>query len=391
MRDEGNRLATRCIHAGEKLDEKGAIHTPLYNHSTFGFPSTAAVLDVVEGRVQGSLYTRYGLNPTIRSIEEKLASIEGGDAAWVFSSGMAAESATILAHCQAGDHIICLGDVYGGTFELFQSNLPRLGISTTFLLGSEIERLQDVIQNNTRVIFFETPSNPNMEVFDIAAISAIARSKGVLSIVDNTFASPVNQRPLELGADLVIHSTTKYLGGHSDLTGGTVIGRKALIEPIWVWRKNLGQMMAPEVAFLLARSLRTLVVRVHAHNVTAGIIAERLESHRRIKKVNYPGLARFAGHALAKRQMSGFGGMISFVLDGDGADTAAVVDKLRIFSIGASLGGVESLVTQPITTTHHGLTPQERARRGIVDSMVRISCGLEDVEDLWSDLEQALG
>jgi cystathionine gamma-synthase len=170
MRDEDtNRLATRCIHAGEKLDEKGAIHTPLYNHSTFGFPTTAAVLDVVEGRVQGSLYTRYGLNPTIRSVEEKLASIEGGDAAWVFSSGMAAESATILAHCQAGDHIICLGDVYGGTFELFQSSLPRLGITTTFLLGGEVERLQDVIQKNTRVIFFETPSNPNMEVFDIAA------------------------------------------------------------------------------------------------------------------------------------------------------------------------------------------------------------------------------
>lgn len=385
-----NRLATRCIHAGEKLDEKGAIHTPLYNHSTFGFTSTAAVLDVVEGRKQGSLYTRYGLNPTIRSIEEKLASIEGGEAAWVFSSGMAAESATILTHCKSGDHIICLGDVYGGTFELLESNLPRLGITTTFLLGSEIGMLEDSIHENTRIIFFETPSNPNMEVFDIAAIAGIARSKGALSVVDNTFATPVNQRPLELGADLVIHSTTKYLGGHSDLTGGTVIGSRALLEPIWVWRKNLGQMMAPEVAFLLARSLRTLVVRVHAHNTTAGIIAERLEKHPRIKKVNYPGLAGFAGNPLARRQMSGFGGMISFVLDGDASATASIVDKLRIFSIGASLGGVESLVTQPITTTHHGLTARERSRRGIVDGMVRISCGLEDVEDLWSDLAQAL-
>ncbi len=387
---DANRLATRCIHAGEKLDEKGAIHTPLYNHSTFGFTSTAAVLDVVEGRTQGSLYTRYGLNPTIRSIEEKLASIEGGEAAWVFSSGMAAESATILSHCKAGDHIICIGDVYGGTFELLESNLTRLGITTTFLLGGELGKLEDSIKEATRLIFFETPSNPNMEVFDISAISAIARPRRVLTVVDNTFASPVNQRPLELGADLVIHSTTKYLGGHSDLTGGTVIGSRALLDPIWVWRKNLGQMMAPEVAFLLARSLRTLVVRVHAHNATAGIIAERLEKHPRIKKVNYPGLASFAGNSLAKRQMSGFGGMISIVLDGDARATAAVVDKLRIFSIGASLGGVESLVTQPITTTHHGLTPQERARRGIVDGMVRISCGLEDVEDLWSDLAQAL-
>ena len=252
------------------------------------------MLDVVEGRKQGSLYTRYGLNPTIRSIEEKLASIEGGEAAWVFSSGMAAESATILSHCKAGDHIICIGDVYGGTFELLESNLPRLGITTTFLLGGELGKLEDSIKETMRLIFFETPSNPNMEVFDIAAISAIARPRRALIVVDNTFASPVNQRPLELGADLVIHSTTKYLGGHSDLTGGTVIGSRALLDPIWVWRKNLGQMMAPEVAFLLARSLRTLVVRVHAHNATAGIIAERLEKHPRIES-ELPRSGQFCG------------------------------------------------------------------------------------------------
>lgn len=383
-------LATRCIHAGDSRDARGAIHTPLYNHSTFAFGSTGALLDVVEGRAAGSLYTRYGLNPTIRSVEEKLASIEGGEAAWVFASGMAAESATFLTHCKAGDHIVCIGDVYGGTFELLATNLPSLGITTTFLLGSEVHRLADVIKSNTRLVFFETPTNPSMEVLDIAAIAEVARRHGALTVVDNTFATPVNQSPLALGADLVIHSATKYLGGHSDLTGGVVIGPERLLQPIWTWRKNLGQMMAPDVAFLLARSLRTLVVRVRAQNAAAATIAERLAAHPRVVKVNYPGLPAVAGHELARRQMSGFGGMISFVVDGDASATAAVVDRLKLFSIGPSLGGVESLVTQPITTTHHGMSPEERARRGIVDGMVRISVGLEDVADLWADLEQAL-
>jgi len=247
-----------------------------------------------------------------------------------------------------------------------------------------------VIKDNTRVVFFETPTNPNMEVFDIAAIAAIARKRGALTVVDNTFATPVNQRPLALGADLVIHSTTKYLGGHSDLTGGAVIGPSKLLEPIWMWRKNLGQMMGPEVAFLLARSLRTLVVRVKAHNASAAVLANRLAEHSRVARVNYPGLPGHPGHKVAQAQMTGFGGMLSFVLRGDAAATAAVVDRLKLFSIAPSLGGVESLVTQPITTTHHGLTPEERARRGIVDSMVRLSVGLEDTEDLWVDLEQAL-
>ncbi|MEK7475231.1 MAG: PLP-dependent aspartate aminotransferase family protein [Candidatus Coatesbacteria bacterium] len=383
-------LSTRCIHAGDHLDERGGIHTPLYNHSTFAFRSTQDLLDVVEGRAKGNLYTRYGLNPTIRSVEEKLASIEGGEQAWVFGSGMAAESATLLAHCKSGDHVVCIGDVYGGTYDLLATNLPNLGISTTFLLGSELGRLDDALKQNTRIVFFETPTNPSMEIFDIAAIAAAARRRGALTVVDNTFATPVNQNPLALGADLVIHSTTKYLGGHSDLTGGAVIGAAKLLEPISAWRKNLGQMMAPEVAFLLARSLRSLVVRVRAQNASAALLAERLARHPRVGKVNYPGLTGFPGHALAKSQMSGFGGMLSFVVNGDMKAAVAVVDRLKLFSIAPSLGGVESLVTQPVTTTHHGLTPEERARRGIVDGMVRLSVGLEEAEDLWADLEQAL-
>jgi cystathionine gamma-synthase/methionine-gamma-lyase len=390
MSKEKAGFSTICIHGGEELDAQGGIHVPLYNHSTFGFTSTQALLDVVEGRKEGNLYTRYGLNPTIRTVERKLALLEGGELAFVFSSGMAAEAATFLTHCKAGDHIVCIGDVYGGTFELLGDNLPNLGIQTTFLLGSEVDRLEEALTDRTRIVFFETPTNPNMEILDIAAIAEMARAGGALTIVDNTFASPVNQNPLSLGADLVIHSATKYLGGHSDLTGGVVIGAKALVEPIWPWRKNLGQMMAPEVAYLLARSLRTLKVRVRQQNGTALAVAQFLSGHRKVIKVNYPGLPDFAGHEVAARQMGGFGGMVTFIYDGDAAETAAVVDRLRIFTIAASLGGAESLVTQPITTTHHGMTPQERARRGIVDGMVRLSCGLEETEDLVSDLEQAL-
>ncbi|MCK6512390.1 PLP-dependent aspartate aminotransferase family protein [Myxococcota bacterium] len=384
-------LSTRCIHAGDRRDAKGAIHTPLYNHSTFGFPSTQALLDVVQGRTQGSLYTRYGMNPTIVSVEEKLASIEGAEGSLVFGSGMAAESATFLAHCKTGDHIVCIGDVYGGTFELLSYNLPQLGITTTFLLGDELGRLEEVIHDKTRLVFFETPTNPNMEVFDIAWIAEIAKRRGILTVVDSTFATPVNQHPLALGADLVIHSTTKYMGGHSDLTGGAVIGATERLQPLVVWRKNLGQVMAPEVAFLLSRSLRTLAVRVRAQNQSAAILAERLAKHPRVDHVNYPGLSSHPQHEIAKRQMRGFGGMLSFVFKGDAQTTAVAVDRLRLFSIAPSLGGVESLVTQPITTTHHGLDPAERLRRGIVDGMVRLSVGLEDVEDLWSDLDQALG
>jgi cystathionine gamma-synthase len=390
MLNSTSGLSTVCVHGGEGLDAQGGIHMPLYNHSTFGFSSTQALLDVVEGRKQGNLYTRYGLNPTIRAVERKLALLEGGELAFVFGSGMAAEAATFMAHCRAGDHIVCIGDVFGGTYELLAATLPNLGIQTTFLLGSEAGHLAEAMAARTRIVFFENPTNPNMEIIDVAAVAAVAKGGGALTVVDTTFATPVNQNPLALGADLVIHSTTKYLGGHGDLTGGVVIGSNAVVEPIWPWRKNLGQMMAPEVAFLLARSLRTLVVRVRQQNATAQAVAEFLRSHPKVLKVNYPGLPDFPGHAVAKEQMHGFGGMVSFVVDGDAAATAAVVDRLRLVTIAASLGGAESLACQPATLTHRGLDPAERARRGIVDGMVRLSCGLEDTEDLIADLQQAL-
>lgn len=383
-------LSTRCIHAGDALDAKGALTTPLYNHSTFGFADTASLLEVVEGRREGSLYTRYGQNPTIVSVEAKLASVEGGEGALVFSSGMAAEAATLLSFCKAGDHIVCVGDVYGGSFELLSRTLPALGITTTFLLDRDLENLERAFTPTTKIVFFETPTNPRMDVLDIQAIAETAHRHGALVAVDNTFATPVNQNPLALGADLVLHSATKYLGGHSDLTGGVVIGASGLLASIRPLRRSLGQMMAPEVAHLLARSLRTLVVRVKAHNENASTIARRLEEHARVEQVSYPGLPSHPEHALARRQMRGFGGMLSFVVRGAAREAASVVDALRLFSIAPSLGGVESLATQPVTTTHHGLTEEEREERGIVGGMIRLSVGLEDVEDLWADLEQAL-
>ncbi|HSD60986.1 MAG TPA: aminotransferase class I/II-fold pyridoxal phosphate-dependent enzyme [Burkholderiales bacterium] len=388
MRNPSTGLSTHCVHGGELKDAHGAPHTPVYNTTTFRFESTADLLAVVDGKRPGSLYTRYGLNPSIRSLEEKLAGLEGAEEALAFCSGMAAESALFLTHGRRG--IVCIGDAYGGTLDLLASQLPQLGIPTSFLLGSEQAGLGTALAQGMGLVFLETPTNPTLEVFDIDAIAGIAHARGALVAVDNTFASPVNQQPLSLGADLVVHSATKYLGGHSDITAGALMGPKALLDPVWAWRKNLGQTIAPETASLLARSLRTLVVRVERQNATALRIAQAMESHAGVARVLYPGLPDFPGHAVAAKQMRGFGGMLTIEVKGDGAAATRVVDRLKLFAIAPSLGGTESLATQPVTTTHHGLTPAERARRGISDAMIRLSVGLEDAEDLIADLGQAL-
>ena len=381
-------LSTRCVHSGEMHDPQGSPHTPLYNTTTFAFGSTAELLDVVEGRKAGNLYTRYGLNPTIQSLEEKLASIEGAEAAFAFSSGMAAEAALFLAHGQKG--IVCIGDAYGGTLELLGSQLPLLGMRTHFTLGNERDRLESLLKDHAKLVFFETPTNPVLEIIDIRRVAALAHAHGVLIAVDNTFASPVNQQPLALGADIVVHSATKYLGGHSDITAGALMGSKQIIDPVRAWRNNFGQTIAAETAFLLARSLRTLVVRVERQNATAMAVANAMQGHPQVARVFYPGLPSFPGHAVAKQQMRGFGGMVTLDIKGSGADATRAVDRLKLFKIAPSLGGVESLATQPVTTTHHGLTPAERARRGITDTMIRLSIGLEDASDLIEDLQQAL-
>lgn len=382
-------LSTRTIHGHSFKDAHGSPHLPVYDTTTFAFSSTAELLDVVDGRKPGSLYTRYGLNPSILAPEETLASLEGAEMAWSFCSGMAAETALFLTHGREG--IVCIGDAYGGTLELLASQLPLLGIKTHLILGNELEKLDDLLAGGGKLVFFETPTNPTLELLDIRAISAQAHANGALVAIDNTFASPVNQRPLELGADFVVHSATKYLGGHSDLTAGTLMGSKELLLPVWNWRKNLGSMIAPGTASLLARSLRTLVVRVRRQNESAQRVAEAMARHPGVSRVYYPGLSDFPGHALAREQMHGFGGMLTIEVAGDGEDATRVADKLKLFALAPSLGGAESLVTQPCTTTHHGLTAAERARRGISDAMLRLSVGLEEADDLIADLEQALG
>jgi len=382
------KLSTRCVHTGEIRGAEGTPHTPIYNSTTFGFRSTADLLDVVEGRKEGSLYTRYGLNPTIRSLEVKLASLENAEAALVFASGMAAEAALFFAHGRDG--IVCIGNAYGGTLELLSDQLPLVGIPTYLPLGGDVDQLEEVLKNRPGLVFFETPTNPTMEIFDIKSISELAHSYGAIVAIDNTFASPVNQLVLEHGADLAVHSATKYLGCHSDITGGAIMGPKEFIEPIMGWRKNLGQMMAPETAALLARSLRTLPIRVQQQNENAAAVAEAMSNNPKISRVLYPGLKGFPQHELAKSQMSGFGGMLTLEIDGTGKDATKVVDNLELILIAPSLGGVESLATQPVTTTHHGLTPEEREKRGITDSMIRFSIGMEAPEDLIADLNNAL-
>ncbi len=381
-------LSTQCVHSGEFHGSEGSPHTPIFNSTTFQFSSTKALLDVVEGRKQGNLYTRYGMNPTIRSLETKLAEIEKAESAMAFCSGMAAESAFILAHCRKG--ILCIGDAYGGTMEFLGQQLKSLNIPAFFLLNTEIDKLPSLLSRKIDVVFFETPTNPKLEIFDIKAISKIAHKHRAVVCVDNTFATPVNQNPLLLGADVVVHSATKYLGGHSDITAGALMGSKKILEPVLSWRKNLGQMIAPEVASLLMRSIRSLSLRVNRQNESALKIAEWLNKHPKIKIVYYPGLPNYPYHKLARKQMAGFGGMLTIEVNKDAKSTVKFVDRLKLFKIAPSLGGPESLVTQPVTTTHHGLSARELKRRGITGSMVRFSIGFEDTKDLIADLEQAL-
>lgn len=388
MTRNNSAFSTQAVHAGEIEDQFGSPHTPLYSTTTFKFDTTVDLLDVVEGRKPGCLYTRYGTNPTINSLEVKLAALDRAEGALVFSAGMAAISSLFLAHGRQG--IVCIGDVYGGTWQLLGQQLPSLNITTHVLLANELERLQALLASGIGLVFFESPTNPTLDIIDIRRIVGMARQHGALVAIDNTFASPVNQQPHALGVDMVVYSATKYLGGHSDITAGVVTGNRELLAPIGEWRKNLGQMLSPDAAHLLSRSLCTLEIRVRRQNESATAIAQAMSRHPRIRKVLYPGLPAFAAHVLAASQMSGFGGMLTIEVAGSGDDAARVVDRLRLFSLAPSLGGVESLATQPITTSHHDLSPEERQRRGIGDAMIRLSVGLEDPGDLIADLEQAL-
>ncbi len=388
MVDDDSGMTTSAIHTEAYRDARGSPHLPLYDTTTFRFANTEALLEVVEGRSEGFLYTRYGMNPTIRNLETKLARLDGAGAALAFGSGMAALSALFLAHGRRG--VVCLGDAYGGTLDLLSNQLPSLGIRTRQLQLSEMDAFEQELAQGTGLVFCETPSNPRLELVDLRKVSALAHAHGALLAVDNTFATPVNQRPLEFGADIAMQSATKYLGGHSDLTAGVLCGNAELLKTVEPWRKNLGQIIAPEVAHKLCRSLATLVLRMEKHNANAMAIAAFLDQHEAVEHVYYPGLPNARDHALARQQMSGFGGMVTFDVKGNAQQATRCIDRLKVFSLAPSLGGVESLATQPVTTSHHDMAEEERQKRGIGPAMIRLSVGLEDVRDLIGDLGQAL-
>ncbi len=381
-------MSTLCIHGGDVSDVLGSPSMPLYDTTTFCFDSTADLLEVVNGNKAGYLYTRYGMNPSIKSIESKLALLDEAEQSLAFSSGMAAISALFLTYARRG--MICIGDIYGGTMQLLTKQLPELGIKTNFVDSTDIEQLEKSLKLGVDLVFFETPSNPTLKIIDIAEVASLAHKYGALVAVDNTFASPANQKPLKLGADFAIQSATKFLGGHSDLTAGVVSGKAEHLNKVNAWRKNLGQVISPETAHKLARSLCTLALRIERHNSNALAVAQYLDAHPAVKNVYYPGLTSAANYELATKQMSGYGGMLSFEIKGGGEAAIALVDNLQLFSLAPSLGGTESLVSQPVATSHFGMPEQELLQRGITASLIRLSVGLEQQSDLIQDLEQSI-
>ena len=385
-----HRLSTLAIHAGEEeVSPPGAVTTPIYQTSTFAFRNTAEVIEYQKGDSSKYLYTRYG-NPTVRVVEKKMAALEGGEAALVVSSGMAAVSTLALTLASSGDEIISTEPVYGGTFHLFKDTLAKLGIKVHFVDPERIDQAKSLLNEKTRLFFCETPTNPNLKVADIRKIAEIAEENQVPVAIDNTFATPYNQNPLSLGADFVIHSGTKYLGGHSDLLAGVIVGPGKVMVKARETMKMIGGCIDPFGAFLLLRGLKTLAVRVERQNENALKVAEFLSKHEKVSRVFYPGLTDSPYHQLAKRQMRGFGGMVCFEVKGGLESASKVADGLKVFVNATSLGGVESLISLPVLTSHWGFDEEDLKRADVTPGMVRLSCGIEDQQDLLEDLEDAL-
>jgi cystathionine gamma-lyase len=377
----GLRFGTLAVHAGQSPEPTtGAIMTPVFQTSTYVQPEL--------GRHLGYEYARTQ-NPTREALEANVAALEGGRHGLAFASGLAATD-TVAKLMSAGDHVICGAGVYGGTYRLFARVIARMGVEFTFVDSGDLEQIRAAVRPNTRMIHLETPTNPMMQLSDIAATAAIAKQAGAWLSVDNTFASPYNQRPLEMGADLVIHSTTKYLNGHSDMVGGLALTSSDDIhEQLRFLQNAAGAIPGPWDSWLALRGTKTLHLRMQAHNANGQRVAEWLEAHDKVERVYYPGLPSHPHHELAKRQMRGFTGMVS-IETGSWDNAKKVVDAVRIFSLAESLGGVESLIGHPASMTHASIPADERAAMGLSDGLVRLSCGVEDGDDLIADLEQAL-
>lgn len=375
-------FATRAIHAGQSPDPlTGAVMTPIYQTSTYAQASP--------GQHQGYEYSRTH-NPTRTAYQECVAALEGGKQALAFASGMAATDA-LMHTLSVGDHVVCCDDVYGGTFRIFDKVYKRHGIEFTFVDLSDAKNVEAAFRPNTKMLWMETPTNPMLKILDIATLTAAARKRGVISVVDNTFMSPYFQRPLELGADVVLHSVTKYMNGHSDVVGGVIASNDdPLMEKLRFLQNAVGGVPAPMDCFLIMRGIKTLPVRMERHAQSAMEIARFLEKHPKIDRVIYPGLESHPQHQLARTQMRGFGGMITFFIKGGLPEARSFLEKVRIFTLAESLGGVESLIEHPAIMTHASIPIENRKELGIHDNLVRISVGIEDLADLKADLEQAL-
>ena len=384
-------FATDLIHAGEAgVGIAAPLTTPIYETATFVFENTDEVVAYNEGRSAKYLYSRYA-NPTVASVEQKLAVLDRAEAALLFSSGMGATATTLMAHVSAGDEVVCGSAIYGGTLHLLNDFLVRFGVAPRFVSLEALAEPERILTERTRALWFETPINPTLRCVDIRRIAAACRARRVLSVIDNTFASPINQQPLALGIDLAMQSATKYLNGHSDVTGGMVAGPRSLVAPIEKARRLLGTVMDPYPAYALGRGLKTLPLRIARHNASAQAVAEFLAADARISRVYYPGLPSHPDHAIAKRQMSGYGGMVTFDLDGRYDRAERVYDRLQIIKRAASLGGIESLISMPVLTSQWGHTAEQLNAAGVTRGMLRLSVGLEDSADLIADLDQALG
>ncbi len=378
----GFAIETLAVHAGYEPDPlHGAVMPPVVMASTFAQPEPGKPLKYD--------YSRSG-NPTRAALEAALAALEGGARGFAFSSGCAAAT-TLLHALQPGDHVVSGDDVYGGTFRLFDKVMKPFGIESSFVDLTDLAKFEAAITKKTRFVWFETPTNPTLKLADIAAVAAIAKARGVRVVVDNTFASPVLQQPLALGADVVLHSTTKYINGHSDVVGGALVTSDAeLCERIPFLQNAIGAVPSPMDCYLVMRGIKTLPVRMRAHVAGAAELATRLAAHRGVSRVHYPGLTSHPQHELAKRQMSGPGGMIALELACDLNGSRRFLQALRIFALAESLGGVESLAEHPALMTHASIPAENRKTLGISDSLVRLSVGIEHVDDLWRDLETAL-
>ena len=383
-------INSKLIHAGHKADATGSVNVPIYQTSTFAFRNAAHGAALFAGEEQGYIYTRIG-NPTISALEDCVAELENGCGAIATSSGMGAVCTVYLALLDAGAHVVSTASVYGPSRGLMEKDFSRFGVCATYVDTSDLAQVQQALRPNTRLVYVETPANPTMQVSDIAGISELARSHGCLVVVDNTFASPYLQRPLELGADVVLHSVTKFINGHADVVGGIIVAREMdIYKRLRKTMINSGCNMDPHQAFLVLRGLKTLGIRIERAQQSAMEIARWLEKQPEVSKVFYIGLESHPQHELARRQMSGFGSMIGFELKGGMKAGRLLMDHVRVATLAVSLGGVETLVEHPASMTHASISPADRRAAGYSDGLVRYSVGIEDTTDLIADLRQAL-